>query len=135
MKLRKILLNTIATAALALAAIMVPAVPAYAAGSPACPSGSSSKGQVLQGIGETGGNCDTSQVNSTLQAVVTILSYVIGAASIIVIMISGFKYIISGGEQSKVANAKGSLLYAVVGLAVAASAQLLIHFVLFQTTP
>jgi hypothetical protein len=48
-------------------------------------------------------------------------------------MIAGFKYIASAGDQNKVASAKGTLIYALVGLAVAALTQFLIHFVLANT--
>lgn len=101
--------------------------------SASCPSDSTAKGQVLQGLGQTGSDCSDNQVNTTLKTVVTLLSMIVGIASVMVIIISGFKYITSGGDQNKVSNAKGSLIYALVGLAVAALAQLMIHFVLYQT--
>jgi len=104
--------------------------PAYAA----CPKEHTSKGQVLQGIGETGSGCDGSKVTNTIAAFVEILSIVAGIVAIIMIIISGFRYITSGGEASKVAAAKSSLIYALVGLAVAALAQVLVRFVLFQTS-
>lgn len=143
---RRIILNAVIALALALAA----SVPAYAAppahGSPTpaatppaspapsstCPATSTSKGEVLQGLGETGSNCSDTQVDDTFKTVIMILSIVVGVASVIVIILSGFKYIVSGGEQGKVANAKNSLLYALVGVAVAALAQLMIHFVLYN---
>jgi uncharacterized membrane protein YuzA (DUF378 family) len=65
---------------------------------------------------------------------VRILSLIVGVAAVIVIIYAGFKYITSAGEQGRVANAKSTLLYALVGLAVAALAQLLVHFVLYQTS-
>ncbi|HYH36178.1 MAG TPA: hypothetical protein VD706_01620, partial [Candidatus Saccharimonadales bacterium] len=73
------------------------------------------------------------RVNNLFQTVIQILSIIVGFASVVVIIYSGFKYITSGGEQGKVANAKSTLLYALAGLAVAALAQVLVRFVLFQT--
>lgn len=157
MKLKRIFMNAAAVLILALALVAVPAVtvspslphaaaapPASPAPSPSpspsspssatCPDAATSKGKVLQGLGQTGSNCSDEQVNSTLRTAVTILSLVVGISSVLVIILSGFKYMASGGEQNKVANAKNSLIYAMVGLAVAASTQLLIHFVLYNTT-
>lgn len=99
-----------------------------------CGNPSTAKTQVLNGIGETGDNCDDSGVGKAIAAVVTILSLIVGAVAVLMVILSGFKYITSGGESGKVANAKNSLIYALVGLAVAALAQLLVHFVINQST-
>lgn len=131
--MKRILLSIMAVLAIAI----VPA-PAFAAGSssatPNCGQASTPKTQVLNGIGETGGNCDDSGVSRAIYAGVRILSLVVGVAALFMVILSGFKYITSGGEASKVSNAKNSLIYALVGLAIAALAQLLVHFVLSQST-
>lgn len=103
---------------------------------PSCPSSgaSSATAQVLHGLGATGSDCSGKQVNNLFAVVVNILSIIVGVLSLIVIMVSAMKYLLSGGNESKVANAKGTLIYALVGLAIAGLAQLLIHFVLYQTT-
>lgn len=133
MKLKRRLLNIFAV----FAVILVPTVSistAAAAGNPPPPCGQTAAAQqVLGGINKAGNNCGDTQVNSLFQDVVVILSIIVGLASVIVLLIGGFKYIASGGESNKVANAKNTVLYAVVGLAVASLTQLLIHFVLFQT--
>lgn len=117
-------------------ALLAPvAVPALA--SAACPSpksGGDAKNQVLIGVGETDKNCDGSGVTDFVATIVDIISLIIGVAAIIVIIISGFKYITSGGDSSKVSSAKSTLIYALVGVAIAAVAQLLVHFVLFQAS-
>jgi uncharacterized membrane protein YuzA (DUF378 family) len=94
----------------------------------------SSQQQVLSGVDETGTDCNGSQVTKTLNVAVTILSIIIGVASIIMILVSGFKYITSSGDSNKVSSAKTTLTYALVGLAIAALAQFLVHFVLYQST-
>lgn len=55
------------------------------------------------------------------------LSLVVGAVSVIVIIIGGFKYVLSGGDSNGVASAKNTILYAVVGLAVALLAQIIVN--------
>lgn len=110
--------------------VFVPAViqtstPVYAAGS---------KDQVLQGVGDTGG-CDTkdcadNKVDNLLAVIVNILSYIIGAVAVIMIMVGGLKYITSNGDSGGVAGAKTTIVYALVGLAVAVLAQFLVRLVL-----
>jgi hypothetical protein len=46
------------------------------------------------------------------------------------IIIAGFKYITSGGDTNKVASAKSTLTYAIIGIVVVALAQLIVHFVI-----
>ena len=102
-----------------------PAPPTGACGSVA----GSSKDQVLQGSGQAGTtDCNGTSVGKLTSAIVGILSIIVGIAAVIVIIIAGFKYITSGGEASKIANAKTTLIYALVGLVVVALAQFIVHF-------
>lgn len=142
MKLKTKFNRTVAGIALGFMMILFPvaslAGTAYAGNppspAPSCPSGTSAKAQVLQGLGATGSDCSDQPVNSLFAVAVNILSLIAGALAVIVVIISAVKYMTSGGDQNKVANAKGTLIYAIVGVAVAGLAQLLIHFVLYQTT-
>lgn len=98
----------------------------------ACPSDTSAQGQILNGVGQTGNDCDDSQVKNTLATIVSILSYIVGVAAVIMIILAGFKYITSGGDSNKVSNAKNTLVYAVIGIIVAVLAQLIVRFVITQ---
>ena len=46
------------------------------------------------------------------------------------IVYSGYNYITSGGDSGKVSSAKTTLIYALVGLLIAALAQIIVHFVI-----
>lgn len=94
-----------------------------------CPNDKSSAGYVLDGVGHTG-KCTEGGVTKTVTAIVEILSYVAGAAAIIMVIVAGFKYITSGGDSGRVSSAKNTLIYALIGLAITVLAQLLVHFVL-----
>jgi ABC-type Fe3+ transport system permease subunit len=113
-------------------------VPAGAfAASPTCGSATgSSKQQVLHSIGsQTASNdCTGKGVDSVVRAAVAVLSYVVGAAAVIMIVVSGLRYITSSGDSAKVTAAKTTLIYALIGVAIAALAQLLVHFALNQST-
>ena len=124
--MKKLTVNLLVFMAIALAAwFVLPGGVAYAA----CPDEGTAEDQVLQGVGQTGDECDDSGVTSFVGAVVRILSYVAGIAAIIMILFSGFRYITSAGDSNKVGQAKSALIYALVGVAVAALAQVLVAFV------
>ena len=80
------------------------------------------------------GNCTTDNtaggsVQSIVTTIVNILSWIVGVVSVVMIIIGGFRYIISGGEQKSVTDAKNTILYAIVGLIIVALAQIIVHFV------
>lgn len=100
--------------------------PAYAA----CGKSEAAR-KVAEGIDQTtNASCDDSGVTDAIALVVNILSLIVGAAAIIALIWAGFKYITSGGDTNKVANAKNTLIYAIVGIAIVGLAQILVHFVL-----
>jgi hypothetical protein len=101
----------------------------------ACPTTpTTAKEQVLAGAGTTGSDCSDKGVSSFISAVINILSYIVGVAAIIMIILSGMKYITSSGDAAKITSAKNTLIYALIGLIIAALAQLLVHFVLNAAT-
>lgn len=65
-----------------------------------------------------------------LTRVINILSILVGIAAVIAIMISGLRMTLSQGEPNTLATARRSLLYAVLGIVVAALAQAIVIFVL-----
>lgn len=65
-----------------------------------------------------------------IKRVVNILLFIIGAIAVIMLIIGGIRYTISGGDQSQVTAAKNTILYAVVGIIVAIFAYAIVNFVL-----
>ena len=90
-------------------------------------------GTNAQAAGSTTG-CDSSSASSTFDNIITtiinIFSIVVGGVSVIMIIVGGFRYIISGGNDSSVSGAKNTIIYALIGLVIVALAQLIVHFVL-----
>ena len=85
------------------------------------------------------GSCESStdsgaQLDGIIETIINILSIVIGVVSVIMIIIGGFKYIVSGGDSSAVTGAKNTILYAIIGLVVVALAQVIVQFVLSSAT-
>jgi heme/copper-type cytochrome/quinol oxidase subunit 2 len=112
---------------------LLPAVSLSASAYAAC-SDTGSKAQVLNGIGQTGTDCNNSSIDNIVSTIVQILSIVVGAVAIIMIIVSGFRYITSGGDASRVSSAKNTLIYAIIGIAIAVLAQVLVNFVISQST-
>lgn len=71
---------------------------------------------------------------SVLGRIINIFSIVVGSVSVIMIIVGGFRYIISGGDSSGVSGAKNTILYAVVGLIIVLFAQVLVRFVITSVT-
>jgi len=59
---------------------------------------------------------------------------IVGIAAVIMIIVGGFRYITSGGNDASVTSAKNTILYAVIGLIVVALSQLIVRFVLGKLT-
>lgn len=64
------------------------------------------------------------------QTVTNVLLFIIGAISVIMLIIGGIRYVVSGGDSSAVTSAKNTILYAVVGIVVAILAYALVNFVI-----
>ncbi len=92
-------------------------------------AGNTPQGQVLTGAGEAG-SCGTTSINNLIKDIVNILSIIVGVVAVIMVIYGGLRYITSAGDGGRVAAAKSTLIYALIGLAIAALAQLIVHFVL-----
>jgi hypothetical protein len=89
--------------------------------------------------GEINGTCtppagQSSTLSDMVKKVINILSWVVGVVSVIMIIIAGFKYVTSGGNDTQVTGAKNTILYAIVGLVIVALAQVIVRFVLTNVT-
>lgn len=62
--------------------------------------------------------------------ITNIMLFMIGILSVIMLIIGGLRYVISGGNKDAVTSAKNTILYAIVGLIVALLAYAAINFVI-----
>lgn len=67
--------------------------------------------------------------------VTNILLFIIGAIAVIMLIVGGIRYVLSSGDQTAVANAKNTILYAIIGIIVAFLAYAAVGFVTSQLTP
>lgn len=89
-------------------------------------------------LGTPTATCSTvngsTDLNTLIKNIINIFSAVVGAVSVIMIIIGGFRYITSGGDSNNVGAAKNTILYAIVGLVLVAVAQIIVQFILERTT-
>ena len=64
--------------------------------------------------------------------IVNVILFLIGAVSVIMLIIGGFRYIVSQGDSTKVTSAKNTILYAIIGLIIAILAYAIVNFVMNQ---
>ena len=90
--------------------------------------------QIQEGVNSAAGannnaNPETT-LNDTIASVVNILSIIVGIVAVIMLIVAGYRYTASGGDASKVAGAKNTFIYAIIGLIIAALSQIIVKFVL-----
>lgn len=100
--------------------------------------------KVCEGIEKTEGttsanDCDNDQegedrVIGIIRTVINVLSLLVGSICVIMIIVGGFRYLISGGDSNGVTAAKNTIIYAIVGLVIVLLAQALVRFVFSRTT-
>ena len=56
--------------------------------------------------------------------------YVVGVIAVIMLIIGGIRYVVSGGDSKKVTDAKNTVLYAIIGLVIAVFAYAIVNFVI-----
>jgi hypothetical protein len=97
----------------------------------------SAKTEICEGVGAvSSGGCagGTSGLDSIIKTVIVLFSRIIGISAVLMIMYAGFKYVTAAGDSSAVGDAKKTILYAAIGLVVAAFAQAFVWFILDRAT-
>ncbi len=117
--------------ALAFVAVFTPLTPSASA---ACDPSAGVQGGVQ--CADTG-NTPTTLFgdDSIFTTVVNVLLFVIGAISVIMLIIGGIRYVVSAGNSTAVTGAKNTIMYALIGLVVAFLAFAIVNWVLGAITP
>ncbi len=91
------------------------------------------KSSACGGISEVGGTgCGGAQssISHLMTVAINLLSLVAGFIAVVMVIISGIRFMTAQGDASGLASARQSLIYALVGVVVAGISQLLVHFVI-----
>jgi len=89
-------------------------------------SGGASDSAICQSSGDT--------VAGFLSTGVNLLLYILGAIAVVMIIVGGIYYVVSGGDATATTKAKNTILYSVVGLIVALLAYAIVNFVISSFT-
>lgn len=65
-----------------------------------------------------------------LQLIINSLIGIVGVAAVIMLVIGGFRYVFSQGNEKSVNAAKDTILYAIIGIVVAILAFAIVNFVI-----
>lgn len=86
---------------------------------------------------DAGGKCDPAKLGASadklstvLNNIIDVLSIVIGIAAVIMLIVGGFRYVVSAGDSNGITSAKHTIIYAIVGLVIVSLAQVIVRFVL-----
>ena len=67
--------------------------------------------------------------------ITNVMLFIVGAISVIMVVIGGLRYVVSGGNSTNITTAKNTILYAIVGLIIAIMAYAVINFVIGSFIP
>jgi hypothetical protein len=76
----------------------------------------------------------TNPIITVLKVVLSIISFVAGIAVVITVILSGIRFITSGGDSNGIKKARETLIYSVVGIVVVIFAQVIVVFILDRIT-
>ena len=116
-------------ASLGILLCLAPAIPAFAAENVfqgACKDAAAKKSAACQADGKD----PLTGTGGVIYRVTNTVAWIMGALSVIMIMVGGFMYITANGDANKIATAKNTVIYAVVGLIVIFMARTIVAFIL-----
>lgn len=117
--------------ALGVSAFVPVASPAYAFDKSISDGAGAAQGTSQEGnagcLFGTEANCNGDGIFKTIT---NVLLFLIGAVSVIMLIVGGIRYTVSGGDSSAVTGAKNTILYAIVGIVVAILAFAVVNFVI-----
>ena len=71
----------------------------------------------------------TKTVPQAITAITNVLLFLLGAVAVIMLVIGGFKYVVSNGNAEQIKSAKNTIMYAIIGLVVAIVAYAVVSWV------
>lgn len=72
--------------------------------------------------------------NTTLSTILNTVFGVVASMAVLIVVIGGFRYILARGDPNGTAQARNTILYAVIGLIVTLAAYSIVTFVIGRVT-
>ncbi len=83
------------------------------------------------------GHCDQSKLKEgensltkTLTTLLNLLTMIVGILTVVMLMISGIRFVTANGDSNSITSAKNTLIYALVGLIIVGFAQAIVKLIL-----
>jgi TRAP-type C4-dicarboxylate transport system permease small subunit len=88
-------------------------------------------GQVQTGVNNVKpSNVGTTTLEGYITIVINVLLGLIGVVAVIMLIIGGFRYVLSQGDEKATKGAKDTILFAIIGIVVAILAFAIVNFVI-----
>jgi hypothetical protein len=71
-------------------------------------------------------------VDGIFTQVANTILYIVGIISVVMLIYGGLRYVVSGGDNKKVTDAKNTIMYAIIGLIIALLSYAIVNFVIYQ---
>jgi hypothetical protein len=84
----------------------------------------------VSGIDTSGLPHVTNPGQSQIQSILTIVFTITGAVAVLMVVIGGLRYVSSQGDPQQLSKAKGTIIYALVGLLVSVCAVAIVTYVI-----
>lgn len=75
-------------------------------------------------------NAATGSLTDNIKNIINVMLLIIGIVAVIMLIVGGFRYVLSNGNEKAVSGAKDTILYAVIGIVVALLSFAIVNFVL-----
>jgi hypothetical protein len=96
-----------------------------------CDAGAAGSGSaVCRSVRSQEGSNDQNPIIKIIKAAIEIVSFLVGIAAVIGLVVSGIRLTTAGGDSNAVASARSGLIYSLVGIAVVVLAQAIVIFAL-----
>lgn len=129
-KIKQVVLVLVALCGIATLPLLAPVtVAAQASDQAAC--------EGLGGTPTADGGCtiqDEPDIETTIARIIQIMSAIAGIASVIMIIVAGFRFVTANGDANTVAAARRTMAYALIGVVIVAISQTIVWFVLRSAT-
>ena len=89
---------------------------------------------INDGANSARGEDQSEDLNVSFKMITDVLLFIIGAISVIMLIVGGIRYTVSGGDAGQITAAKNTILYAIVGIVIAILAYAIVNFFIGQFT-
>lgn len=72
------------------------------------------------------------KVEGTLEKIINLLTLIVGIVAVILIILSGLRFITANGDSNSIQSARNGIIYALVGLIIVALAQAIVRFIIVR---